>query len=155
MDFYKYQIRVSARVVDNWDWLKIRMSPFCHDGIGAAIENWEYGENVNFVSSIDGYARMRIFFLAQVSGSCFVSAFPDFVFVRPAPYYFVFNIVFVKTGWSRRFCFFLQISWQSISNSKTIFVQNFCLISVFVGILNSIQDYFWNLLIFIFMNCFL
>ena len=54
-------------------------------------------KNVNFVPSIDGYARMRIFFLAQVSGSCFVSAFPGFVFVRPAPYYFVFDIVFVKT----------------------------------------------------------
>lgn len=54
-------------------------------------------KNVNFVPSIDGYARMRIFFLAQVSGCCFVSAFPDFVFVRPAPYYFVSYIVFVKT----------------------------------------------------------
>ena len=74
------------------------MSPLCHDGIGAAIENWEYGENVNFVSSIDGYARMRIFLLAQVSGAYFVSAFPDFVFVRPAPYYLVSDIVFVKTG---------------------------------------------------------
>ena len=72
-------------------------------------------KNVNFVPSIDGYARMRIFSLAQVSGSCYVSAFPDCVFVRPASYYFVFDIVFVKIGWSR----------QSIYNPKIIFVQNF------------------------------
>ena len=117
------------------------MSPLCHDGIGAAIENWEYGENVNFVPSIDGYARMRIFFLAQVSGSCFVSAFPDFVFVRRL-LTTLFSILFLLRLNEVEDFTFLQISWQSIYNSKIIFVQNFCLTSVFVGILNSIQDYF-------------
>ena len=110
-------------------------------------------KNVNFVPSIDGYARMRIFFLAQVSGSCFVSAFPDFVFVRPAPTT-LFSILFLLRLNEVGDFTFLQNSWQSIYNFKIIFVQNFSPTSVFVGILNSIQDYFWNLLIFIFMNCF-
>ena len=98
-------------------------------------------KNVNFVPSIDGYARMRIFFLAQVSGSCFVSAFPDFVFVRRL-LTTLFSILFLLRLNEVGDFAFLQNSWQSIYNSKIIFVQNFCLTSVFVGILNSIQDYF-------------
>ena len=89
------------------------MSPFCHDGIGAAIENWEYGENVNFVSSIDGYARMRIFFLAQVSGLVLFQRFLT-LFSLDRLLTTLFPILFLLILDEVRDFTFFQNSWQSI-----------------------------------------
>ena len=85
--------------------------------------------------------------------SLFVSAFPV-LFLLDRLLTTLFPILFLLRLDEVGDFTFLQNSWQSIYNFKIIFVQNFSLTSVFVGILNSIQEYFWNLLIFIFMNCF-
>ena len=74
--FFKYQIR------EVQEWLIIRTDYksgcrlYAVDGIGAAIENREYGEcqRLRFDRWLCANA---VLFFAQVSGYCYVSAFPE------------------------------------------------------------------------------